>query len=245
MALIAVNTSFNPAALAGEQTSRLPGRPGINGLQLDSYVELPQEDINVIQRIAKQTNINVEKEITRKEGYFPELASDEAELGALKFKLGKTHKFVNKLNETDMARIGNAIHEAQLQADYIMISVHSHQLSGDAKDNPADFSKNLPTAASIWVPMPLWDTVLICCGPSRCTRIAPAQQRPGDRTILSRYVPALRYPGAAGNGRNTYGYLVKIIRQRVTSAVFSGIKIKFYIILTHIICTVLMVKVIV
>jgi len=141
VALIAVNTSFNPAAMAGEQTSRLPGRPGINGLQLDSYVELPQEDIDVIQRIAKQTNINVEKEIIRKEGYYPELASDEAELGALKFKLGKEPKFVNKLNEADMARIGKAIHEAQLQADYIMISVHSHQLSGDAKENPSEFLK--------------------------------------------------------------------------------------------------------
>lgn len=31
--------------------------------------------------------------------------------------------------------------EAQLQADYIMISIHSHQISGDAKENPAEFLK--------------------------------------------------------------------------------------------------------
>ena len=32
-----------------------------------------------------------------------------------------------------------AIFEAKLQADYIMISIHSHQLSGDAKECPSQF----------------------------------------------------------------------------------------------------------
>lgn len=142
VALIAVNTSFTDAAMAGEQSSRFPGRPGINGLRIEKYVELPQEDINIIQRIAKQTNINAEKEITRKEGYFPELASDEAELGELKFKLGAEPRFVQRINQADMQRVAAAIHEAKLQADYIMISVHSHQISGDAKECPAEFLKD-------------------------------------------------------------------------------------------------------
>lgn len=142
VALIAVNTTFDPSAMAGEQSSRFPGRPGINGLRVEKYVELPQEDLNIIQRIAKQTNINVEKEITRKEGYYPELASDEAELGTLKFKLGQEPRYVQTLNEADVKRVEQAIYEAKLQADYIMISVHSHQLSGDAKENPADFLKD-------------------------------------------------------------------------------------------------------
>lgn len=139
VALIAVNTSFEPSSMAGEQSSRFPGRPGINGLRIGKYIELPQEDLNIIQQIAKQTNINAEKEITRKEGYYPDLASDEAELGELKFKLGSEPRFVQSLNEQDMKRIEEAIYEAQLQADYIMISVHSHQLSGDAKENPSAF----------------------------------------------------------------------------------------------------------
>ena len=142
VALIAVNTSFDPSCIAGEQSSRFPGRPGLNGLRIEKYIELPQEDLNTIQRIAKQTNINAEKEITRKEGYYPDLASDEAELGELKFKLGSEPRFVQKVNPADIARVAAAIREAQLQADYIMISVHSHQISGDAKENPAQFLKD-------------------------------------------------------------------------------------------------------
>ena len=141
VALISLNSTFDAPMMAGEQSPRVPGRPGINGLRIEKYVELPKEDLEVIKRIAKETNINAAKEITRKEGYYAELADDESELGDLKFKLGDTPKFVMKLNEKDMERVKRAIYEAKLQADYIMISIHSHQISGDAKENPADFLK--------------------------------------------------------------------------------------------------------
>ena len=139
VALIAVNTNFSPDMMAGEQTPRVPGRPGINGLRLDSYVEVPKEDLEVIKRIAKETNINAAKEITRKEGYYPELADNEAEFGEMKFVEGETSRFVRKINKKDMDRVEKAIYEAQLQADYIIVSVHCHQLSGDKKETPADF----------------------------------------------------------------------------------------------------------
>lgn len=139
VALISVNTNFSPDMLAGEQTSRIAGRPGINGLRLDSYVEVLKEDLEVIKRIAKETNINAAKEISRSEGYYPELADNEAEFGELRFKEGEKPRFVRKINKKDMARVEKAIYEAQLQADYIIVSVHSHQLTGDKKENPSDF----------------------------------------------------------------------------------------------------------
>ncbi len=139
VALIAVNTTFNEAMMAGEQSERVPGRPGINGIRINKHVQLPQEDFEHIQRIAEATNINVAKNITRKEGYYAELPEGVCELGELQFKVGDTHKFVQTLNETDMKRVEKAIYEAQFQADYIVISIHSHQLSGDAKENPSEF----------------------------------------------------------------------------------------------------------
>jgi poly-gamma-glutamate synthesis protein (capsule biosynthesis protein) len=45
------------------------------------------------------------------------------------------------VNAADLQRVKKAIYEAQLQADYIMISVHSHQLSGSAKESPSEFLK--------------------------------------------------------------------------------------------------------
>lgn len=139
VALIAVNTSFEPSAMAGKQSPLFPGRPGMNGLRVESYMELPQEDIEYIKQIAKDTNINAEKEITRAEGYHPPLADNEAEFGSMKFVAGTQRRHVCKVNAADLTRVKKAIYEAQLQADYIMISVHSHQLSGSEKETPADF----------------------------------------------------------------------------------------------------------
>lgn len=139
VALISVNSNFDPSAMAGEQSPRVPGRPGVNGLRLDKYVTLPKEDLEHIRRIALETNINAAKEITRKEGYQPPLPEGEAELGELKFKLGEKPEFVMEILKTDLDRVEKAIYEAQLQADYIMVSVHSHQISGDKKESPSRF----------------------------------------------------------------------------------------------------------
>lgn len=141
VALISVNTNFDPSMMAGEQSPRVKGRPGINGLRIEKHVELTKEDLEFIKRIAKETNINAAKEIVRKEGYYPELLDDECELGEMKFKLGEKSGYIMSLNETDMARVEKAIYEAKLQADYIMVSIHSHQISGDAKENPSEFLK--------------------------------------------------------------------------------------------------------
>lgn len=139
VALIAVNSTFDAPMMAGEQSPRVPGRPGINGLRVSSRLELPKEDLDIIKRIAKETNINASREIVRKEGYYAELADNEAEFGPLKFTEGEKARYIMEVNPADIARVDKAIYEAQLQADYIMISVHSHQLSGDAKENPSDF----------------------------------------------------------------------------------------------------------
>lgn len=142
VALISVNSDFDPSMMAGEQSPRVPGRPGINGLRLEKYIELPKEELDHIRRIAKATNINAYKDIIRKEGYHPALEDEECELGDLKFTLGERPRHVMKIKEDDIARVEKAIYEAQLQADYIIVSVHSHQISGDAKENPAEFLKD-------------------------------------------------------------------------------------------------------
>ena len=139
VALIAVNSSFDPSMMAGEQSPRVKGRPGINGLRIEKHIELPKEDLEQIRRIAKATNINAQKEIERKEGYHSGINENECELGDMKFVLGSEPRYVMKVNDLDMKRVEKAIYEAKLQADYIIVSVHSHQISGDSKENPSQF----------------------------------------------------------------------------------------------------------
>ncbi len=141
VALISTNTNFDPSMMAGEQSARVKGRPGVNGLRLNKYIKLSEDDFEIIKRIAADTKINAAKEITRREGYHPFLNDNETELGELKFVKGDKSEYVMEIDKTDLARIDKAIYEAKLQADYIIVSIHSHQISGDQKENPSQFLK--------------------------------------------------------------------------------------------------------
>lgn len=139
VALICVNTTFTPEMLAGEQNARVPGRPGINGLRVNKYVRVTEDELKFVRELADKTGINVARNITAKEGYNAPIKEGEAALGELKFVLGDKCEYVMELERIDVERVKRAIYEAQLQADYIMISIHSHQLAGDAKENPSKF----------------------------------------------------------------------------------------------------------
>lgn len=139
VALIAVNTSFSPDMMAGEQNSRVPGRPGINGLRVNDYVNVTESEFALVEELAEKTGINVSQIITAKEGYNASIKEGEAALGELKFKLADKCEYVMELDRMDVERVKRAIYEAQLQSDYVIISIHSHQLSGDAKENPSRF----------------------------------------------------------------------------------------------------------
>ena len=139
VALISVCTTFSIDMLAGEQNARVPGRPGINGMRVNKYVKVTEEELKFIRDLGDRTGINASKVITAKEGYGGEVKEGEAMLGELRFVLAEETGFVMELDRIDVERVKRAIYEAQLQADYILVSVHSHQLSGDKKENPSQF----------------------------------------------------------------------------------------------------------
>ncbi|MBO7275782.1 MAG: CapA family protein, partial [Clostridia bacterium] len=81
VALISFTASFvNDAALAGRQSRRFPGRPGVNGLRIDEYVQVTQPQLDAILEISKLSKINAQKDIERAEGYFPPLPEGTAVL---------------------------------------------------------------------------------------------------------------------------------------------------------------------
>ncbi len=61
------------SAMAGKQSRRYPGRPGVNGLRIQDYLEVTQEQLQTIRQISNLSKINAQKDIERAEGYFPPL----------------------------------------------------------------------------------------------------------------------------------------------------------------------------
>ncbi|MBR4288386.1 MAG: CapA family protein [Clostridia bacterium] len=134
VAIISVSTSFAAPCMAGVQSRRIPGRPGINGIRVSRKVMVPEESFGWIQKIGVESHINDAKNITRAEGYHPALPEGVAEIGEMQFVKGETYDVVLTPNAKDMARVKESIEEALLQADYVMISIHAHQIEGKEKE---------------------------------------------------------------------------------------------------------------
>ena len=141
VALISMTASMvNDAAMAGQQSRRIVGRPGVNGLRLKESIEVTPEQFKVLQEIADTCGINDSVKISRAEGYTSLKKDDTVELGRkMKFFCGDKAHYHTELNKKDMARLEKAICEARSQADYILVSIHAHQTSGNSKENPAEF----------------------------------------------------------------------------------------------------------
>lgn len=139
VALIAAVSSFNPAAMAGEQSRSMQGRPGVNGLRFKTVYKVTKTQMESLKEIAEATAINGQQNISRSEGYRPLVPKGKFEFGDIMFEVSDTTGKTTSVNEDDMARIEKAIFEAQLQADYIIISIHSHQIRNILKEEPGEF----------------------------------------------------------------------------------------------------------
>lgn len=138
-ALIAGCTSFTPDMMAGEQTRLMPGRPGLNGIECKTNYYVTEDEFRVLQRIAEETSINGASDISRKEGYLPPLPEGKMAFGTLSFEKAAKSGKKTYVNPRDMERTIKAIEEAKNFADYIIISIHSHQIRTTCKEEPAEF----------------------------------------------------------------------------------------------------------
>lgn len=143
VAMISMTASFvNEAAMAGRQSRRVVGRPGVNALRVDEHVEVPAEHFAVLQDIADHSGINADLAILRAEGYASLKNGDnEVEFGEhkLKFVVGDKLQYHACCNKEDMSRLEQSIYEAKTQADCIIISIHAHQVGGETKESVPTF----------------------------------------------------------------------------------------------------------
>ena len=144
VALIAMTTTSNMhcdyIAIAGQQSRRVPGRPGVNLLRHVDTLVITAEQMEVIKQIAEQTKVNAREDIVRKEGYLDPLPEGVCPITRnVTFRVGQTPRYEALCHPQDLARLEKAIYEAKLQADYIIFTIHSHEVSGTSKENPSDY----------------------------------------------------------------------------------------------------------
>lgn len=135
VAMISVCSSFDRPMMAGNPSPAFKGRPGINGLRVNTKVVVTPEQLEVVKQIGDQSGVNARHLINRKDGYTAELPEGVAEIDTMKFVVGEKPDTIYEIDKRDVARVKAAIAEAKENADYIFVSLHTHQIVGGDKEN--------------------------------------------------------------------------------------------------------------
>lgn len=137
VALISATATFENWHRAGEQRPDVIGRPGVNPLGHRAIHYVPDAWMHVLKQIDQQTDIDAKANLDLAEG-FKSKKSDSFNVGGAEFRLGKPGTST-LMDNKDAERIGRSIREASRQADIVLVSVHSHEMKGMDKEQPAEF----------------------------------------------------------------------------------------------------------
>lgn len=141
VALISFNSTLMGEMSAGEQTARVKGRPGCNMLRTTQHITLEKKDYDALKYIIDATHINVQRELEKREGYHGGTADTSLNVGGISFTSGEKTERKISIRPEDLERAKKAIYEASLQADYIIVSLHSHEMGNTEKDEPSEFAR--------------------------------------------------------------------------------------------------------
>lgn len=137
VALLSVTSSFHDSDAAGPQNQDLIGRPGVSPLRHKAIYELNETDFITLQRIAKETGINAYQNSGIKLGYVIE--SENFKFGSYEFKKGDKNQCYTYPRQDDLDRTIRNVHDARIQADIVIVSIHSHQVNPMKLNQNSDF----------------------------------------------------------------------------------------------------------
>ncbi len=138
VALVAAVSSFPDTWMAGQQRMDMPGRPGVNGLRLRRLYHVTPAQLAALREMAGPLFLNAGYEQSVREGFaVPE--EGVFRFGDLRFVEDSRTYSECVLNANDMKRIAAAVREGRRQADYVLVSLHAHEMEGTDKESPAEF----------------------------------------------------------------------------------------------------------
>ncbi len=143
VALVAATASFDEASRAGVQRPDLQGKPGVSGLGYSTTYVVPGAVFAALREMSGGLGLEAEKARRRRFGFFPAatLAPEpEGELRLLgrRFVAGDGYAVRTSPNQRDLEEIVRQVAEARRQADWVIVSLHSHEMGGPSSQTALD-----------------------------------------------------------------------------------------------------------
>jgi poly-gamma-glutamate synthesis protein (capsule biosynthesis protein) len=127
-----------PSEMAAYSKRGIPGRPGLNGLRVNTQYVVDQQSFDALKRISAM--LEVPSSLRPKH----RLSSNELLFLDTKFIVGDQPHVKLKANQLDVETNLKAVRNARRQADYVVMCVHSHEVDVDPSLPPTfikDFAR--------------------------------------------------------------------------------------------------------
>ena len=134
VALISCASTFTPQSIAGKQRSDVGGRPGLNPLRFDTRYFVDQATVDNLKKALIGIGLPAGGQATHVRF-----------MGNL-FVAGTENRIEQTPNAQDLLEITDSIKDARTQADYVVVTIHSHE-DGKNRQIPADFLPKFAHAA--------------------------------------------------------------------------------------------------
>jgi poly-gamma-glutamate capsule biosynthesis protein CapA/YwtB (metallophosphatase superfamily) len=139
VALIAMCATFANFGRAGHSRPDVVGRPGLNPLRFDTTVAVDEETLATLKQITDNYALDAKEQLSIRLGFAKSPEAGTLKLGNLKFKVGEARGVHTKVHEGDADGNVRAIRDARRQADWVVVSIHSHEIEGGDLETPAGF----------------------------------------------------------------------------------------------------------
>ena len=126
VALIGVTADYHDSDIAGEQGPAMVGRPGVNGLGVETFYDVTPECFDTLRRLVDETHMNYYEDYGVKLGYLRPEPEGKLTMKGLNFRKAEGFRTETRPKARDLDRILREVREARLQADYVMVSIHTH-----------------------------------------------------------------------------------------------------------------------
>ena len=153
VALISVTATFEDEFRAGEQTPEMKGRPGANCLGTEKEYVVTPDYLQHIRDLSRNLGLEEGKDRMRRYGQLiPEDTDTEFLLQwssfpptTTKFVLGEEFSVRSRTDSWDESAVLRQVREAARQAEWVIVSFHSHEYDVDPKV-PASFAPKFARA---------------------------------------------------------------------------------------------------
>ena len=152
VALIAATATYSPWNRAGEQRPDFKGRPGINPLGFRTTYSVDAKVFQELRRMSRELGFDLAQERDRRHFFsakeIPAEKETELEILGKRFVLSDRFSTSTQANSRDVEENLKWIREARRQADWVVVSFHSHEFGGKSLlkartrtelEEPADF----------------------------------------------------------------------------------------------------------